>query len=110
MLKDSLLVLQMYKPTKLAFWCTRKMHGNVRNIGKFDYNALQNVAPKDLKAEYFAKETKKCQFLSNLMDKAVKNLYDHGCPKNQELVELEQQMWICSSYPFRHKTTLRYAE
>ena len=34
------------------------------------------------------------------MDKEVENLDDHGCPKVQNL--LDEEMWNCSSYPFRH--------
>ena len=41
-------------------------------------------------------------------DREVKNLEDQGCPKVQDLVDEEN--WICSSYPFRHKTTLHSAE
>ena len=43
-----------------------------------------------------------------LLDKQVENLEDHGCPKVQDLVG--EEIWICSSYPFRHKTTLHCAE
>ena len=35
-------------------------------------------------------------------------LEDHGCPKVQDLVD--EQIRICSSYPFRHKTTFHCAE
>ena len=50
----------------------------------------------------------KCKILASLMDKAVENLDDHGCPKVQDTVD--EVMWICSSYPFGHKTTLHSAE
>ena len=36
------------------------------------------------------------------------NLDDHGCSKIQNLVDEEN--WICSSYPFRHETTLHFAQ
>ena len=39
------------------------------NSGGLVYSALQNVAPKDVKAEYFAKKTIKSKFLRNLIDK-----------------------------------------
>ena len=89
-----------YKATKQAFWCTKNLHGIVRNSGSLDYNELQNVLPKSLRAEYFAKAKEKCKRLSNLMDKEVENLDDHGCLKIQERLESDKQMWICSSYPF----------
>ena len=51
-----------------------------------------------------AKGTEKCKILDNLLDKEVENFEDHGCPKDQDLVE--EESWICSYYSFRHKTTL----
>ena len=33
---------------------------------------------------------------------------DHGCPKNQDLID--EEIWICSSYSCRHKTTLQCAD
>ena len=42
------------------------------------------------------------------MGKEVENLEDHGCPKNQDLVD--QELWFRSSYPFRQKTKLHCAE
>ena len=111
MFRDTLFILQKrYKPTKQAFWCTRNLPGIVWNSGSLDNNELQNVLPKDVKAEYFAKGTETCKFLSSLWDNEVENLDDHGCPKLQQLVESDKQILICSSYPFRHKTTLHCAE
>ena len=40
------------------------------------------------------------------MEKEVKKLEDHDCPAAQDLAETDEERWICSSYPFRHKTTL----
>ena len=97
-----------YKPTKQSFWCTRNFHGIVWNSGRLDYSKLSNFLPGAVKGEYFAKGTEKCKILSNLLDKEVEILEDHGCPKVQELVDEEN--WICSSYPIRHKTTLHCAE
>ena len=42
------------------------------------------------------------------MDEEVENLDDCGCPKVEDLVD--EKMWTCSSYPFRHMTTFRSAE
>ena len=54
--------------------------------------------------EYFARVTERCTTLGTFLDKDLEKLDDHGCPKIQDLVV--EEMWICSSYPFRHKTTL----
>ena len=42
------------------------------------------------------------------MVKEVDKLEDLGCPKFQILVD--EEMWICSNYPFRHKIILHCAE
>ena len=97
-----------YKPTKQAFWCTRNLHGIVCNSGRLDYRELSNILPRAVNGEHFAKATEKFTILGNLLDKEVENLEDHGCLKVQDLVDEEK--WRCSSYPFRHKTTLPCAE
>ena len=38
----------------------------------------------------------------------MENLDNFSCPKAQDLAE--EEMWICSSYLRRHKTTLHCAE
>ena len=50
--------------------------------------------------------------MTALWVKNWKNLNDYGCFKNPDLFDLkaEKEMWIYSSYPFRHKTTLQGAE
>ena len=48
------------------------------------------------------------QYSWQLLDKVVENMEDHSCPKVQDLVDEENR--ICSSYPFRNKTTLHRAE
>ena len=73
-----------------------------------DYSELSNILPIAVKGEYFAKETEKCEILGNLLVKEVENLEGHGSPKVQDLID--EEIWICSSYPFRHKTTLHCAE
>ena len=62
-----------------------------------------------MNAEVFAKGLEKCRLLTNLLGQNVENLDDYGCPKIQDLVKTDS-LWICSSYPFRHKTRLRCAE
>ena len=97
-----------YKPTKQAVWCTRNLHGIVWNSGRLDYSELAKFLPRAVKGEYFGKGTEKCKILGNLYDKEEESLKDHGCPKVRDLVV--EKIWIRSSYPFRHKTTLHCGE
>ena len=99
--------LKKYKPTKQAFWCTRNLQGIGWNSGRLDYSDLSNILTTAVTGEYFAKRTVKCRFFGNLLDKEVENLEDHGCRKVEDLVD--EEIWICSSYPSRHKTTLHCA-
>ena len=104
----SFLPPKKYKPTKQAFWCTRNLHGIVWNSRRLDYSELSNILPRAVKGEYFAKGTEKCEVIGNVMEREVENLEDHGCPNDQDLVD--EESWICLSYPFRHKTTPQCAE
>ena len=63
---------------------------------------------KVINAEVFAKGLEKCRLLTTLLGQNVENVDDYGCPKNQYLVKTDSS-WICSSYPFRHKTRLHCA-
>ena len=71
-------------------------------------NSVLSIFPRAVKGEYFAKGTEKCKILGILLVKEVDILEDHCCPKVQDLVD--EEIWICSSYPFRHKATSHYAE
>ena len=62
-----------------------------------------------MNAEVFAKAFEKCRLLTNLLGRNVGNLDDYGCPKNQDLVKTDS-LWICSGYPFLHRTRLHLAE
>ena len=65
-----------------------------------------------MNAEKFARGFEKSRLLTRLLGQNVENMEDYGCPKIQDLVG-ERKMdssWICSSYPFRHKTRLHCAE
>ena len=62
-----------------------------------------------MNAEVFAKGFEKCRLLTRLPGQNVENLDDYGCPKIQDLVKTDS-LWICSNYPFRHKTRLHCAE
>ena len=97
-----------YKPTKQAFWCTRNLHRIVCNSGRLDYSELSDILPTAVKGEYFATATEKCKVHGNLLDEEKEDLEVHDCPKSQDLVD--EEIWICSSYPFRHKTTLHCSE
>ena len=96
------------KPTKQAVWCTKHFHRNVWNKGPLAYSELHNILPSDVKGEYFAQRTEKCRILGSLVGNEMENLNNHGCTEVQDLVDEEK--WICSSYPFRHKTTIHCAE
>ena len=78
------------------------------NSGCLDYSENPNILPKDAEGEEFAEETEKCEIPGNLLDRDVEKLDDHGCPKIRDLVD--EEMWIGSSYPIRHKTTYHCAE
>ena len=54
-----------YKPRKLAAWCRRNLHGIVRNSGSLDHSALPNILSSDVKGEYDAKGTEKCQIIGS---------------------------------------------
>ena len=63
-------------------------------------------------AEQFAKMQGKCKILGILRDKELKNSDSHGCHKNRDRGDpsADGKLWICSSYPLRHKTTLHCGE
>ena len=100
-----------FKPNKQTTWNIRHLHGLAWSTGKLDYEKLLAVFYdiKVVNAEVFAKGLEKCSLLTRLLGQNVENLDDYGCPKLQDLVKVENS-WICSSYTFRHKTRLHYAE
>ena len=102
---------KVFKRNKQTTWDTSHLHGNAWSSGKLDYEKLLAVFYdiKVLNAEVFAKGLEKCRLLTNLLGGIVENFNDYGCPKNQDLVKTDSS-WICSSYLFRHKTSLGCAE
>ena len=100
-----------FKPNKQTTWNTRHLHGIAWSSGKLDYEKLFAVFYdiKVMNAEVFAKALGKCRLLTSLLGQNVENLDDYSCPKIQDLVKTDS-LWICSSYPFRHKTKLHCAE
>ena len=62
--------------------------------------------------EVFAKGLEKYRLLTRLLGQNVETLDEYGCPKIQCLFRevKTDSSWICSSYPFRHKTRLHCAE
>ena len=99
-----------FKPNKQTTWNTSHLHGIAWSSGKLDYERLF-AALYDImlmNAEVFAKGLEKCRLLTNLLGQNVENLDGYGCPKFQDLVKTDSS-WICSSYPFRHKTRLHCA-
>ena len=100
-----------FKPKEQTSWNTRHLHGIACISGKLDYEKLFAVfyEIKVKNAELFAKGLEKCRLLTNLLGQNVENLDYYGCPKIQDLVKTDK-LWICSSYPFRHKRRLHCAE
>ena len=106
----SLCPPQTFKPKKQTTWNTSHLHGIAWSNGKLDYEKLFPVFYdiKVMNAEVFAKGFEKCRLLTRLLGQNVENLDVYACPKNQDLVGegKADRLWICSSYPFRHKTGL----
>ena len=100
-----------FKPNKQTTWNTKHLHGIAWSSGKLEYEKLFAVFYdiKVMNAEVFAKGLEKCRLLTTFLGQNVENLDDYGCPKIHDLVKTDS-LWICSSYPFRHKTRLHCAE
>ena len=100
-----------FKPNKQTTWNTSHLNGILWSSGKLFYDKLFAVFHdiKVRKAEVFPEGLKKCRLLTSLLGQNVENLDDYGCPKIQDLVK-NDSLWICSNYPFRHKTRLHSAE
>ena len=103
-----------FKPNKQTTWNTNHLHGVAWSSGKLEYEKLFAVIYdiKVINAEVFAKGFEKCRLLTRLLGHNVENLDDYGCPKIQDLLGegKTDSSWIRSSYPFRHKTRLHFAE
>ena len=105
---------KIFKPNKQTTWNTILLYGIAWSSGKLDYEKLFAVFYdiKLLNAEELARGFEKCRLFTRLLGQNVENLDDHGCPKIQDPVgEVKtNSSWICSSYPFPHKTRLHSAE
>ena len=103
-----------FKPNKQTTWNTSHLRGIAWSSGKLDCDKLFSVfyEKKVMNAEVSAKGLEKCRLFTRLPGQNVENLDDYGCPKIQDLVQEGKAncSWICSIYPFRHKTRLRCAE
>ena len=100
-----------FKLNKQTSWNTKHLHVIAWSSGKLDCEKLFAVFYdiKVMNAEVFANGLEKCRLLIRLPGQNVENLDDYGCPKIQDLAKTDST-WICSSYPFRHKTKLHCAE
>ena len=100
-----------FKPNKQTTWNTSHLHGIAWSSGKLEYEKLFAVFHdiKVMNAEVFAKGLEKCRLLKNLLGRNVENLDDYGCPRIQDFIKTDS-LWICPSYPFRHKTRLHCTE
>ena len=103
-----------FKPKKQTTWNTSQLHRIAWSSGKLENEKLFAVFydKKLMNTEEFAKGLEKCRLLTRLLGQNVENLDDYGCPKIQDLVgeRKPKSSWICSMYPFRHKTRLHCAE
>ena len=54
------------------------------------------------------KEKKKSKIFGIFFDEHLENLDDHGCRENRDLTDGKKM--ICSSYPFKNRTTLHSAK
>ena len=63
MFEDTPFLLEKsINPPNKTSSCTKKLQRFVWNSGVLDFNELQNVLAKDLKAECFANGIEKCMF------------------------------------------------
>ena len=85
-------------------WSSRKLHCDELFVFFYDIKVMN--------AEVFAKGVEKCRLLTIFLGQNVQKLDEYGCPKIHELVGegKTDSSWIYSSYPFRHKTRLHFAE
>ena len=99
------------KPNEHTTWNTSHLHAIAWSSGKLVYDKFFAVFYdiKVMKAEVFAKGLEICRLLTRLLGQIVENLDDYGCSKVQDHVKTDSS-WICSSYPFRHKTRLHCAQ
>ena len=110
----SLCPPKTFKPNNQTIWNTSHLHRIAWSSGELEYEKLFAVFYDIivLNAEVFAKGFEKCRLLTRLLGQNVKNLDDYGCPKIRDLVGegKAKSSWICSSFPFRHKTRLHCAD
>ena len=102
---------KVFTPNKQTAWNTKQLPGIAWSSGKLDYDKLFAVFYdiKVMNGEVSAKGLEKCRLLTNLLGQNVENLDDYGCSKIQDLVKTDN-LWLCFSYIFRHKTRLHCAE
>ena len=100
-----------FKLNKQTTWNTSHLHGIAWSSGKLDYDKLFAVFYdiKVMNEEVFAQGLEKCRLLTRLLGQNVENLDDYSFQRIQDLVKTDS-LWICSSYPFRHKTRFHCAE
>ena len=86
---------------------TNHLHGIAWSSGKLVYDYLFAVfyEMEVMNAEVFARGLENCRLFIRHLGQNVEILIDYSCPKIQDLVKTNGS-WICSSYPFRHKTGL----
>ena len=100
-----------FTPNEQTIWNTSHLHGIAWSCGKLDYEKLFAVFYniKVMNAEVSAGGLENYRLRNSLLGQNVENLDDYDCPNIQSLVKMDS-LWLCSMYPFRHKTRLQGAE
>ena len=107
--KDTHFALQKStNPQSKRFGVQKNLHEFVWKRRHLDNGELAENHSRAVKSQYLPKKTKNCKILGSVLHKDVENLEDHGSPIIQDV--FVEEMWVCSSYPFRHKTTFQCKE
>ena len=98
----------MYKHRKEAIWCATNSQGIVWNSWCLESSEIPSILLGAVKSENVAKGTQKCRLFGIFLDKEEENLDGHDWYTVRDLID--EEMLICLSYSFRHKTTLNCAD
>ena len=107
----SICPAKTFKPNEKTTWNTSHLRGIAWSGGNLHFDKLfaNFYDIKVMNAEVFFKGLEKCRLLTRVLGQIVEKLDDYCCPKIQDFVKTDSS-WICSGYPFRHKTRLHCAE
>ena len=94
-------------------YLTNKLHNIQWGSGNLPYTSLPIVVEIFTLPgiQYYAKGEQKCQLLSELFQRDVRNLEDIGCPAISMLANGDiNHAGKCQSYPHGHRNTLHCAQ